>query len=346
MLKGASLFANVGIAETYLKECGIDIVVANELLPKRAEFYRHLYPSATMIDGDITNKEIFEKVLSLAKEEKCEFVLATPPCQGMSVAGKMLEDDPRNSLIKYAINFIKELKPKYAIIENVVGILKTYIYHNGKKVKIVDFILQELSEYNVNYKVIDCADYGTPQTRKRAIFLISLGDLWEFPPKQKPITVREAIGHLPSLESKEVSNIPYHYAKVHNDRHILWLKHTPTGKSALENKFYYPQKPNGEKIKGFLTTYKRIEWDKPAPTITMANGSISSQNNVHPGRKRDDGTYSDARVLSLKEIFILTGLPEDWNPPSWASENLIREVIGEAVPPKLINEIFKTILRG
>lgn len=346
MLKGVSLFANVGIAETYLKENGIDIVVANELLSKRAEFYRYLYPSATMIDGDITKKEIFETVLSLAKDKNCEFVLATPPCQGMSVAGKMLEDDPRNSLIKYAVDFIKELKPKYAVIENVVGMLKTYIYHNGEKIKIVDFIKQELSEYHINYQIVDTADYGTPQTRKRAIFLISKNKKWQFPKKQKQITLKEAIGYLPSLESGEISDIPFHYAKKHNDRHILWLKHTPTGQSALHNSVHYPIKPNGEKIRGFATTYKRMAWDKPAPTITMANGSISSQNNVHAGRLKEDGTYSDARVLSLKEIFILTGLPDDWTPPSWASENLIREVIGEAIPPILIKNLVSTINGG
>ncbi|RTZ84821.1 MAG: hypothetical protein DSY95_05690, partial [SAR324 cluster bacterium] len=119
-----------------------------------------------------------------------------------------------------------------------------------------------------------------------------------------------------------------------------FLKHTPTGKTALQNKIHYPKKENGERIKGYATTYKRIEWDKPAPTITMANGSVSSQNNVHPGRLKADGTYSDARVLTLKEIFILTGLPDDWAPPEWASENLIRHVIGEGVPPKLIDAIL------
>ncbi len=75
----------------------------------------------------------------------------------------------------------------------------------------------------------------------------------------------------------------------------------------------------------------------------MANGSISSQNNVHPGELRDDGTYSDARVLTLKEIFILTGLPSEWHPPKWASQGLIRQVIGEGVPPKLINALLSTI---
>ena len=345
MIKGVSLFANVGIAETYLYKHNIKIVVANELLPKRAKFYQELHPDCNMIVGDITQDEIFNNIVQESIKNGCEFLIATPPCQGMSVAGKMQEDDPRNSLIKYVVEFIKRVQPKNIIIENVPGVLKAYIIVNGKRVKIVDFIEQELKElgYFINYKVVDTADYGTPQTRKRAIFLISKDGIWHFPKKERQITVKEAIGHLPSLESGEKSLIPYHFAKEHNPRHILWLKHTPTGKTAFDNEKFYPVKENGERIKGYKTTYKRISWDKPAPTITMANGSISSQNNVHPGRLKPDGTYSDARVLSLKEIFILTGLPDDWEPPKWASENLIRQVIGEGIPPKLIDRLLKTM---
>jgi len=344
-MNGLSLFANVGIGEIYMKKHNIDIVVANELLTNRAEFYRSIYNDCNMIDGDITDINIFNKVLCEAKSNNCEFLIATPPCQGMSVAGKMDENDSRNILIKYVVNVIEKLRPKYIIIENVAGVLQTFITINNSKIRIVDYIKDSLEPigYKINYQVIDVADYGTPQTRKRAIFLISNIGYWNFPPKEKKITVREAISHLPSIESGEVSDIDYHFAKQHNKNHILWLQHTPSGKTAFDNEIYYPQKDNGERIKGYSTTYKRIDWDKPAPTITMCNGAISSQNNVHPGRIKKDGLYSDARVLSLKEIFILTGLPDNWHPPKWASENLIRQVIGEGVPPQLIDRLLKTI---
>jgi len=342
MYKGVSLFANVGIAETYLHDSNVDIVVANELLDERAKFYREMYPSSNMITGDITNPEVYNKVLENAKKENCDFLIATPPCQGFSMAGKMEEDDIRNSLIKYVIKMIQDLKPKNILIENVPGMLKSYILHNGEKIKMLDYIEQELDGYIINTKVVNTADYGTPQNRKRAIFLISNIKKWEFPDKEKIITVKEAISHLPTLEAGETSEIPYHNAKKHNDNHILWMKHTPTNKSAFENEIHFPKK-DGRRIKGFMSTYKRLDWDKPAHTITMANGSVSSQNNVHPGRSLGNGLYSDARVLTLKEIFILTGLPENWTPPTWAKENLIRQVIGEGVPPKLIERLLKNI---
>lgn len=346
MIKGTSLFSNIGIAETYLKNHNIDIVVANEILENRAKFYKFCHPNTYVVIGDITIDEIFDEIVKKSKELGVEFLLATPPCQGMSVAGKMDEKDPRNRLIIKVVEFIKKVKPNNIIIENVPTMFKTSILVNNEKIKIIDYIKNELSnEYKISFNILNTADYGTPQTRNRAIVLMSKFENWELPTKQRQITVEEAIGHLPSLESGEKSSIKYHFAPKHNDRHILWMKHTPTGKTAFDNEIYFPQKEDGTRIKGFSTTYKRMSWDRPAPTITMCNGGISSQNNVHPGRKKEDGTYSDARVLSLKELMILTGLPNDWEVPEWASETLIRKVIGEGVPPKLIEELIKKMPR-
>jgi DNA (cytosine-5)-methyltransferase 1 len=346
LIKGVSLFANVGIAETYLANQDVEICVANELLRERVEFYNELYPECHMIQGDITTQHTYKKVLQTAQKENCDFLLATPPCQGMSVAGQMQEDDPRNSLIKYVVKMIQDLSPSFAIIENVPMILKTYLLHKGEKIKLVDFILNELPEYKINYKIVNTADYATPQTRKRAIFLLSKHKKWEFPEPQKHISLKTAIGSLPSLNAGENSHIAYHKAKKHNARHILCMQHTPSGKTALQNEEFYPKKEDGTKIKGYRSTYRRMAWDKPAPTITMSNGSIASHTNVHPGRKLPDGTYSDARVLTLKEIFVLTGLPQDWTPPTWASEHFVRQVIGEGVPPRLIENLLATMPRN
>lgn len=344
MVKGTSLFSNVGIAEAYLKKSGIDIVVANELIKERANFYKHLYPSTNMIVGDITTPEVFESVVQSSLKENINFVIATPPCQGMSVAGKMDENDPRNSLIIKVIEFIKRTNPANVIIENVPTMLKTYIVANNEKILIKDYIQKELgNSYNISFNILNAADYGTPQVRKRAITLLTKYKKWEIPKKQPPITVKEAIGDLPTLESGQKSIIKFHNAPKHNAKHILWMRNTPTGKTAFDNPVYFPQKEDGTRIKGFATTYKRMDWDKPAPTVTMCNGAISSQNNVHPGRLLPDGTYSDARVLTLLELFRIMGLPDDWNVPEWASENLIRKVLGEGIPPHLIEAIVSTM---
>ena len=347
IIKGTSLFTNIGISETYFKRNGIDIVLANELIKKRCDFFSFLYPDVEMVCGDITDEKVFQRLVKSHIENNSDFLIATPPCQGMSIAGKMNPDDPRNKLIIQVIRFIQETRPTNIIIENVPAILKFSILVKDESIRIVDYIKENLEPlgYIINYDVLDAADYGTPQYRKRAIFLISKIEKWNFPQKSKHISVREVIGELPSLESGETSDIKYHSAKNHNPNHILWMKHTPTGRTAFENPIYYPQKDN-RRIKGYPTTYKRIDWDRPSPTVTMCNGAVSSQNNVHPGRLKDDGTYSDARVLSILEIIRIMGLPDDWPIPKWASDNFIREVIGEGFPPKFAESCIKTMPRN
>lgn len=344
--KGLSLFANVGIAETYLKEIGFPVILANELLEERVKFYHHLHQH-DVISGSITDDNIYKEIINQSKNLEVNFILATPPCQGMSIAGKMSADDTRNTLIIRAMQAFEDLLPEFMLIENVPQMFKTSIIVDSESILIKDYI-QQISDkygYQVKFDIFDAADYGTPQNRKRSFTRIYKKNYqWNDPIKQKWITVEDIIGDLPSLAPGSISGIPYHYALKHNNNHILWMSHTPTGKTAFENPVHYPQK-DGRRIKGFSTTYKRISWNKPAPTITMSNGSISSQNNVHPGRLLEDGTYSDARALSLLEIFRLTGLPDNWNPPTWANDTLIRHVIGEAIPPRLVENIFKGLVK-
>ena len=85
---GISLFSSAGIGELYFNDINIDIVVANELIPKRAELYKHAYSNANVIVGDICNKKVFQNIINVAKKYKIEFMLISPPCQGFSVAGK------------------------------------------------------------------------------------------------------------------------------------------------------------------------------------------------------------------------------------------------------------------
>ena len=348
-MKGLSLFAGAGIGETYLKQCNINILTANELIAKRAELYRSLYPECNMICGDITNDTVFEKIMKSAKG--IQFLIASPPCQGMSVAGKnrredTMLDDPRNYLINYVFQAIDRLKPDYILIENVPMLLKIRLPFQGQMKSIVE-VLQERfgNDYMIDSRVVDSSDFGVPQTRLRAIIKVYKKDKkWPWPaPVEKKVTVMDAIGMLPSLEAGEKSDIKWHFAREHDPRHILWMKHTATGTSAFRNPVYYPQKKDGTKIKGYESSYRRIKWDEPAPTITIRNDAISSQRNVHPGHLLPDGTYSDARVLTPLELMLLNSLPSDWNIPDDTPEILIRQVIGESIPPLMIKKIVGEI---
>ena len=205
ILKGTSLFSNVGVAEAYFEEIGIKIEVANEIDEKRAAFYSHLYPETDMICGDITDIEIRNEIVNKSISAHVDFLIATPPCQGMSEAGLRKEFDERNQLIFYAIDTIKRINPKFVLLENVPKQLTTKIEHEGQIMLIPDYIKSELAEeYNFNKETLIKARYqGVPQLRERNIFLLVRKDIkieWKFPKDIKEITLEDAISGLPSLD--------------------------------------------------------------------------------------------------------------------------------------------------
>lgn len=353
-LKALSLFASAGIAEFGFKNTKIDVVLANELLPLRMETYRFWHPETDTICGDITNEKIQQSIIEKAIKRGVDFVFATPPCQGVSLIGKNKSNeemllDHRNFLIFHTFDVIDAINPKCVLIENVARFFSIKYPVDGKMMGVEEIVRKRYSsDYNIDCQVFDAQYYGVPQHRERAIIRMwKKGFVWEEPKREKVITVKEAIGDLPSLESGETSNLKNHNARKHTKEHVFIMSHTPSGHSAFENEVYFPKHAKtGEKAKGYAATYKRIEWDKPAPTITMRNDCISSQSNVHPGRLLENGTYSDARVLTLRELFILSTINPDIDVPSFASDIQIRHMIGEAVPPRLINAILKGLKNG
>ncbi len=254
--------------------------------------------------------------------------------------------DPRNYLITYVVDMIRLVKPKYVLIENVPLLLKLRLYIEDKFLTVEDILIREFEEeYDIDYQILDSSDYGVPQIRTRAIIrLKKKGLIWELPDKKlNKVTVRDTIEDLPSIESGEKTNIRWHFGRKHSKEHILWMKHTPTGQSAFDNEVYFPKKKDGTKIKGYKSSYRRIKWDEPAPTITIRNDAISSQRNVHPGKLRADGTYSDARVLSILELMRLSSLPDNWPIPNGTPEILIRQVLGECIPPLFVEALVKGV---
>ncbi len=374
---GLSLFASAGLAETFFSTNGVFIKVANELLPDRAEFYKHLYPETKMICGDITLPNLYSQVISEAKKSKCNFIIATPPCQGMSTAGKKEKDDPRNKLITTVVKAIQELKPDFVMIENVPAILNTNIFIDGKWVNINNYLNTELGRtYNFNErKIVNCMNYGVAQSRERCVYLLSRKKYklkWEFPnPSKKVTTLRDAIGDLPSLDpnvtdiSEEQRNSlfpeyykkrnnglsisKWHYPPRHKIRHVIAMQRTPEGCTAWNNKKYYPTLIDGSKSKGYKNTYKRQWWDKPAYTVTRYTSRLGSQENGHPGIAINNSPveekrfWSDARVFSILELMRVSSLPDNWDIPNWASSDLIREILGEGVPPRLFEAALTSL---
>ena len=223
-MKGLSMFSSAGIAETYFKENNIDIVVASELIEKRCKIHSWLYKDCEMVCGDIKIESVFENVKDLTIKNNCEFLLATPPCQGMSTLGKKEYDmDERNYLIFYVFDMIDECGFNYVLIENVPKFLTMSFPYNGVVMRLLDIIKEKYSEtYNIESMILNAKDYGVPQSRPRGfIKMWKKGLLWANPTTQPEITLREAIGGLPSLEPGEDSGLKWHYAKIHNDKDTI-----------------------------------------------------------------------------------------------------------------------------
>lgn len=376
-MNAVSLFANIGVAEALLEDIGINVVVANEMIKRRADLYSKIYPNCNMICGDINDEKIFEQIVNESIEKKVEILIATPPCQGMSTAGQKNKGDERNKLIIPVINAIKQINPRYVFLENVPMFFNTEITVKDTDILIPELIKYELLDsYKINFYVIDTKDYSVPQSRERAIVLmtrISEEKEWVIPQKEeKIVTMYDAIGNLPTIdpfikditEEELLKTFPYFYERKekalkisnwnnpphHIKRQVEVMMHTPTGKSAFDNDIYFPVKENGDPVKGYRNTYKRQNWDTPAYTITMDNRKISSQNNVHPGRligknEKGEEIYSDARALTVYELMIIMSLPKNWPIPSNTAEAFLRSVIGEGIPPLFVQKVFKKLTK-
>ena len=239
-----------------------------------------------------------------------------------------------------------------------------------------DYIIARIVDINGDYYLLEISGV-LPATRKDDAYRFAVAKIiqnpelvyLDNPEKQKEITLFEAIGHLPSLDpllregetltrekfpdfdkKKETAGkvSKWHYPPKHSWKQVEWMMHTPTGKSAIYNEKYYPQKADGTPVKAHHNHYRRLKWDMPCRTITQNNGVISSLACVHPGRPYTDENgnmlYSDPRVLTIYELLIVMSLPMDWPIPEWADENLIRNVFGEGIPSKLVMEIMKSLL--
>ncbi len=235
-LVGMSLFANIGIGEFFTEYPGstVKVILANELMPDRARFYKMLHQNTMVVQGDITDTTIFSRIIQEAITHHVEFILATPPCQGMSLASPLRAVfDPRNTLIKYVLKAIDIIKPRYAVIENVGNMVNTDILLEHIEMNIIDYAIDRLGKmgYHTIIARVNAADYGAPQDRRRLFVLVSKDGLWKMPRPtvNRHTSLREAIGHLPSLESGQHSGMPWHFAVDLNPDHVRWMRHTPTG---------------------------------------------------------------------------------------------------------------------
>lgn len=374
-----SLFSSAGVGCYGFKQEGYYCIATVELLERRLKIQRYnnkcVYNSG-YICGDMTEQETKDKVfdeLNLWKQgfniTDLDVLIATPPCQGMSVANHKKKDElKRNSLVMESVCMVKEVSPKFFIFENVRAFLTsicTDIDGNDKPIR--EAIDNNLAgRYNILYSVVNFKDYGCPSSRTRTLVIGVRKDLKEitpydiFPDRQPERTLRQVIGNLPSLKTMgEISNDDiYHNFRRYSPHMEAWIADIKEGQSAFDNTdinkiphsvkngvIIYNAQKNGDK-------YTRQCWDKVAPCIHTRNDILASQNTVHP---------VDNRVFSIREVMLMMSVPDSFQWSELPFEQLnalplkekedflkkeemnIRQNLGEAVPTVIFRQIANKI---
>ncbi|MBC7640776.1 MAG: DNA cytosine methyltransferase [Flavobacterium sp.] len=374
-----SLFSSAGVGCFGFKQNGFECIATNEILSKRLkiQLYNEKCKYETgYLDGDISTKEIKNKLFAEIKKWQTEHkisepdvIVATPPCQGMSVANhKKNEELVRNSLVVESIKITKEVNPKFFIFENVRAFLNTTCTDiDGTERTIEEAIKLNLGgHYNILFKVVNFKDYGSNSSRTRTLVIGVRKDIQNvspydiFPDKIKPKTLRNLFSELQVLnEMGEITETDiFHSFREYDKRMLPWIENLKEGESAFQNteneriphqikngEIVFNESKNGDK-------YARWYWDKEGPCVHTRNDILSSQNTVHP---------SEHRVFSIRELMLMMSIPEKfkWTKQSFEKLNElsllekklflkkeelnIRHCLGEAVPTGVFSNIAKKI---
>jgi DNA (cytosine-5)-methyltransferase 1 len=374
--KTIDLFSGAGGLTTGFHLAGFETLCAIDSNKKALATYQHNYPNTKVIHQDIREVNPSELRHNLGLErEQLKAIIGGPPCQGFSrniPAEYRYIDDPQNQLYKSFLNFVKEFKPLYVIMENVPEILTAY--QGLFKYQITNQL--ESLGYKVISSSLNAAKYGVPQTRSRAFFIASLERLIVLPnpthndddikvksrnkessyqtnllkSNSSPIvTVKDAIGDLPELnagqkydEDRYPSDPQTSYQTLirHNSSKIT--NHIARALSSIQMSRVKLLKegqdarnlpPELAPKKHYSGAYGRLYWDKPAKTITRWVFHPGSGRFFHPTQDRTITIREAARLHSYPDTFHFLGTYTEM-----ASQ------IGESVPPLLAKTIAECII--
>ncbi len=371
------LFAGAGGLTTGFHLAGFKSLCAIEVEAKALATYKYNYPKSQIVNQDIRKVDPSELRVHLGlQKEELTVIIGGPPCQGLSrniPADYRYLADSRNQLYRTFLEFVREFRPNYVVMENVPEILKAY---NGAiKSEMIDQL--EKQGYKVTFGSLNAANYGVPQTRSRAFFLASLGKHLQFPESTHTgdirgdyrdikscnqltiltsnissiVTVRDAIGDLPPLEAGQtydeetypISAQTSYQAMIRNGSTKL-TNHVARALSAIQmsRARVLSEGQDARDLptelapkKHYSGAYGRLYWDKPARTITRWVFHPGSGRFFHPTQNRTITIREAARLHSYPDNFHFLGTYTEM-----ASQ------IGESVPPLLGKAIAESILQA
>ena len=354
--KCIDLFCGAGGMSLGFEEAGFDVVAGAEIDPVHANVHVYNFPDCKVFREDIAQlkgQDFIDEVGEI------DVVIGGPPCQGFSLIGKRDENDSRNQLVMEFMRIVAEIKPKYFVMENVSGLTVGY----GKQYleKAIAYIEKKGFSIVRPYRVLNAADYGVPQNRKR-LFLLGYRNDQNSPiyPEKKTVrvTVKEAISDLPDIDNfdclldndtiKFSVNPVYGYAQCLHSPELddanfgyrrMWDKNLLTGSlrtvhtEISKKRFHGTACGETEKISRFY----KLDPDGLCNTLRAgtdkSRGAHTSPRPINP--------YFD-RCISVREAERLHSFP-DWFRMHKTKWHGFREV-GNAVPPLLAKAVAGSIL--
>lgn len=307
MPTAVSLFSGCGGSDYGLHKAGFDILLANDMLSYASEVYKYNLP-----DTDYQLKDV-SKILNFPKSD---LLVGCYPCQGFSQGGVRDADRKINYLYREFDRALRNIKPKAFIVENVSGMVRSN-YNHLLKNQLMRF---RSAGYKVKYSVLNAADFGVAQDRKR-IFIVGIrSDInieYEFPKAQFGIdfknpfkTQRDLISDLPDWPIGEFCQQDFHWYYLSRNRRRNWDE---PSKTIVSNMRHMPLHPNSPELIKIGTD----EWKF--------------------------STAEPARRLSYTEAARLQGFGKSFKFPDTVSLSMKYKVIGNAVPPPLFNAVAKSL---
>lgn len=348
MYTAIDLFSGGGGLTVGLKKAGFKVLAAVELNSIAAETYKANNKKTTLIERDIRHVAGSE-ILKLTGLQKGQLTMLAgcPPCQSFSTLTRNYSnEDSRNSLIKEVLRLVIALEPRMIMIENVPGLMgrgKDYLNEFIKGI--------EDEGYIVNFDVLQVADYGVPQDRKRFVLLAGRGFEIKLP---KPIrssnsnakskrwlTVKDALQGLPDpvlLEQSFLDGGPqkfsWHVIRKQSELNLARLKHLKPGAPRFDIPDHLRPDCHKGDNKSFSNVYGRMSWDKVSPTITGGCTVLSKGRFGHPEQDR---------TLSVREAARLQTFPDNFIFKTDYIEHAC-QIIGNALPCKFAYHMSKACL--
>jgi DNA (cytosine-5)-methyltransferase 1 len=307
-LRLVSLFTGAGGLDIGFERAGFEVIFCVDNDREACKTLRYNRPAWRVFEGDIREFEA---------KDSADVVIGGPPCQGFSTAGKGDPNDPRNFLWSEYFRIVRQVRPRAIVLENVAGLM------NRKNQEHLLGIETELAHLGYEFcaGVLNAADFGVPQTRRR-LFVIGL--MAREPTLPKPTvrrhrSVREAIGDLEDVVLPHLNHVPNRHAP-----HVIerWQKLR-----------YGESDPNYRRA--------RLDPDLPAPTIRAGGGYGPRGNHLagfHPPIH-----YSRPGQITVREAARLQSFPDDWI--LQGSKTAQGRQIGNAVPPVLAEVVARHLAR-